>query len=64
MVAIVMMLMTVHTLQFMYRAVQTLQLMYEAVQTLQLVPILENLLSADLIELRISHREASPRGLQ
>ena len=46
-----MMLMIVHTLQFMYRAVQTLQLMYEAVQTLQLVPILENLLSADLTEL-------------
>ena len=57
MVAIVMMLMIVHTLQFMYRAVQTLQL----------VPILENLLSADLTELirkKISHREASPRGLQ
>ena len=51
MVAIVMMLMIVHTLQFIYRAVPTLQLKYEAVQTLQLVPILENLLSADLTEL-------------
>ena len=61
MVAIVMMLMIVHTLQFMYRAVQTLQLMYRAVQTLQLVQILENLLSIDPTELRICHREASPR---
>ena len=51
MVAIVMMLMIVHTLQFIYRAVPTLQLKYDAVQTLQLVPILENLLSADLTEL-------------
>ena len=49
-VAIVMMLMIVHTLQFMYTPVQTLQLMYGALQTLQLVPILENLLSADPIQ--------------
>ena len=51
MVAIVMMLMIVHTLQFMYRGMQTLQLMYGAVQTLQLMPILENQLSKDPKEL-------------
>ena len=51
MVAVVMIVHTLQQLQFMYRAVPTLQLKYEAVQTLQLVPILENLLSADLTEL-------------